>query len=42
MSLHNLTSEQFDAIATKSWKIIKVIIVGNESDPIRFNWTFEY
>jgi len=40
--LHNLTTEQFHAIAAKSWDIITIEQKENSDGTVRLVWTFEY
>ena len=44
ISLHNLTAERFNAIATKSWDKITIKIEEDEDEDgtIHLDWTFEY
>jgi hypothetical protein len=42
ISLHQLTTEQFNAIAKKTWKKITIEQTTKENETIHLDWNFEY
>jgi len=42
MSLHNLTAEQFEAIATKSWESATITQTEKNDGTVHLDWNFEY
>ena len=41
LTLHNLTAEQFHAIATKSWEVITIAKTDGDDGLIHLDWNFE-